>query len=363
MSEVAFRSVRRACYAGLDSVELRQEVARRSARVVPFDAYAFGTTDPDTGLLTHLVASEVPRPLVVTYCSHVYPYSTAVIGMNAAWERSPVRSMIARSPEYASAVREVGLRYELHVALTDGAELWGSWCLLREDGSEAAGTVERAFLERIAPHVTRGLKMATLIDRARGSTGEAPSTTSPTVLLLDAAGRPTLRTGGADAVLDDLADVGVQMPDGIPLGIADAAKRVRHHERTAAGRELPADAVLRVRGRSGRWYTVRMALAEPDAAGESAVVVVIEASRPREKAEILTRLYGLSAREREVVAAVVRGDSTKRIALQLGISPHTVKEHLDRAAAKIGVRGRNALVARLFFDGYAPRLGTAAPAS
>lgn len=115
----------------------------------------------------------------------------------------------------------------------------------------------------------------------------------------------------------------------------------------------PTDVVLRARGRSGRWYTIRAMLAEPDATGQCSTVVV-QPSTPRERAAILTRLYDLSQREREVTAAVARGESTKRIAARLGVSPHTVKEHLDRACAKIGVRGRKALVAKLFIDGYAP---------
>ena len=78
-------------------------------------------------------------------------------------------------------------------------------------------------------------------------------------------------------------------------------------------------------------------------------------------APILSRLYGLSQREREVAAALARGDSTKRIAARLGISPHTVKEHVERACDKIGVSGRRALVARLYFDAYAPTAEGAAP--
>jgi DNA-binding CsgD family transcriptional regulator len=101
---------------------------------------------------------------------------------------------------------------------------------------------------------------------------------------------------------------------------------------------------------------LRASLAEPDAAGERAAVVVVRPAVPREVATLLTRLYGLSAREREVVAAVARGESTKEIAAALGVSPHTVLEHLDRACGKIGARGRKALLAKLFFDGYAPLL-------
>jgi hypothetical protein len=38
-----------------------------------------------------------------------------------------------------------------------------------------------------------------------------------------------------------------------------------------------------------------------------------------------------------------------------------VDEHLERACRKVGVRGRKALVAKLFVDGYAPALDAPAP--
>ena len=52
----AYRGVRRACDAGLDSVTLRAEVTRRITRLIPADASYFGTLDPHTGLLADLVA-------------------------------------------------------------------------------------------------------------------------------------------------------------------------------------------------------------------------------------------------------------------------------------------------------------------
>lgn len=64
--------------------------------------------------------------------------------------------------------------------------------------------------------------------------------------------------------------------------------------------------------------------------------------------ELLLGEYRLSPRERQVVAAAVRGEPTKVIAASLDISQYTVIEHLDRACNKIGVRGRKELVARLF---------------
>lgn len=361
MNELAFRSVKRVCYAGLDSVELRKEVARRIAPVVPFDAYSFSTMDPDTGLLTHLVGDGVPEGAKRAYCAQFYPYDTAVTTMDAVRDGELIFSLRGRSPALASAMGPTGLRYDVHVALADRTGLWGDWCIMRERLREPTGA-ERTFLERVIPHVVQGLKSAALVDVARRQVEGRPGPASPTlpagpvapaVIVIDARERPRLRTPGSADLMADLADVGFQGEGGLPGCIVNAAARARER---AAGPDADPTAMLRVRGRSGRWYTVRATLAEPDAAGETSVVVIVTPIGARERAELLTRLYDLSPREREVAAGVARGESTKRIAARLGISPHTVKEHLDRACAKIGVRGRKALVARIFLDGYAPRV-------
>ncbi|MBI4500475.1 MAG: helix-turn-helix transcriptional regulator [Gemmatimonadetes bacterium] len=78
-------------------------------------------------------------------------------------------------------------------------------------------------------------------------------------------------------------------------------------------------------------------------------------------APVLALLYGLSPREREVLMLVARGCSTKEISGCLGISPYTVQDHLDHAFDKVGVRGRRALLARLFFDGLARSLSPTLP--
>ncbi len=53
----------------------------------------------------------------------------------------------------------------------------------------------------------------------------------------------------------------------------------------------------------------------------------------------------LSEREEEVLQAIARGDRSKEIALQLGISERTVKAHLANIYSKLGVDSRAAAVA------------------
>ena len=54
----------------------------------------------------------------------------------------------------------------------------------------------------------------------------------------------------------------------------------------------------------------------------------------------------LTGRERDVLAALAKGGSNQTIADSLFLAPETVKSHLSRVYAKLGVSGRNEAVAR-----------------
>ncbi|MGH2378353.1 MAG: response regulator transcription factor [Candidatus Limnocylindria bacterium] len=57
------------------------------------------------------------------------------------------------------------------------------------------------------------------------------------------------------------------------------------------------------------------------------------------------RERGLSPREVTVAQLVARGLTNEEIARELGLSPLTVKKHLERLYAKVGVGNRTALAA------------------
>jgi len=64
----------------------------------------------------------------------------------------------------------------------------------------------------------------------------------------------------------------------------------------------------------------------------------------------LSAALGLSQREVSIVQALFDGASEKRIAEQLGISPHTVHTYLWRIYRKLNVQGRQQLLVRIFAE-------------
>src|SRR5205807_7582165 len=97
----------------------------------------------------------------------------------------------------------------------------------------------------------------------------------------------------------------------------------------------------RLRTRDGDWVVVEEARLQ---GAEEGLAVTPRAALATEVVDLLWRAYGLSPRERELVALVADGLDTKAIAQRLFISGHTVQAHLQAVFAKVGVRSRHELL-------------------
>lgn len=79
------------------------------------------------------------------------------------------------------------------------------------------------------------------------------------------------------------------------------------------------------------------------------VLVAREPDEPAPSAEddasLIGRGVSLTNREREILALLADGLGNKQIAARLGVSPNTVKTHLELLFEKIGVRSRAEAVA------------------
>jgi len=353
----AFSEVQRLCYAGLYEESLLQQVAERTRRAVPLEIYCMHTNDPSSGLVTGGVLSdsdygEVARVAAerVQFDDDVTPFGWMVR------KRLPALSLSETTggkPERALRYREVmvplGVEHEMRGVFAVDGELWGSITAMREPESPDFDAREVAFFRRIAPHLAAGLKAAALRSEALA---EPNGDNSPGVLVLDRAGRVLQYTAAAERWLRDLGDLGPgwREGDGLPLAVLSVMGALRRALGTETNGERTRLPRLLVRARSGRCLVLHGAWTEPSSDGSSETTIVIEAAGPREVSWLRTSAYGLTEREREVVALVVRGASTRQISRTLYISEYTVQEHLSNVFEKVGERSRQALVKRLYLD-------------
>ena len=77
------------------------------------------------------------------------------------------------------------------------------------------------------------------------------------------------------------------------------------------------------------------------------VAIVLQPAQPAELVSLMLSHFRLTPAEREVTRLVLAGRSTREIADDLVVSPHTVQDHLKSVFAKAGVRSRRDLVARV----------------
>ncbi len=363
LRERGFAESKRLCYAGLDAPTLLREVAERLRRIVPFEAYCATSNDPLSGLLTHLVHDGViGEKEQRTYLEHIYFEEDLDEQRRMVRNRSPVALLSEVTEgklERALRCREItsplGLGYELLSVCTAGQEQRGGITLIRERGRPDFDAREVALLHRIIPHLGNGLKAAVLCKQA---SVEPVGESAPGVLVLDDRGQVVQHTEAAERWLRDLADLGAgwQEGEGLPAPVWMVVGALRKALKPETDRDLGGVPSVRVQTRSGRWLTFHGARTESRPGRQGETMVVIEPSRPQELAWLRVSAYGLSERERAVVDLVVQGASTKEISQTLYISEYTVQEHLSNAFDKVGVRGRRALVKRLFFDNLYPTL-------
>jgi len=77
------------------------------------------------------------------------------------------------------------------------------------------------------------------------------------------------------------------------------------------------------------------------------VAVVLQPAQAAELVSLMLSRFRLTRSERQITELVLEGRSTKEIAEELVVSPHTVQDHLKAVFAKAGVRSRRDLVARV----------------
>jgi DNA-binding CsgD family transcriptional regulator len=336
------------CRSGLGPDALRDAVLARLRRAVPFDAAFFSTVDPTTLLFTQPYQEEIPASTIPYFVRNELLEDDVNKWTALARTRPGVRSLaqatagdLAASARFRDVFAPLGLGDELRAVLRAGGACWGYVCLHRETGARFTKE-EMRYVNRVAPHVAEGIRLALLVAAV-----EAPGDAAvPGLIVVGADGGLVSMTEGGERWC---AELGAPAParDGVPVEVAAVAARARHPDPGGA------PARLRVATRSGRWAVLHAA---PLVAGEAeSVAVIIEEASPSELAPVLMLAYRLTRAEQALAALVCRGLSTDEMARELHITPYTVQDHLKSIFEKTGVRGRRELVATILREQYLPR--------
>ena len=315
--------------------DLRQQLLHSLADHMGFDGGCVATLDPVTAMWTDCEVFEARRDPHFEARLFEAEYGHAdVAPMTELVDRALPVAVLSRetkgdlacSARYRLAYEPAGIGDELRLALVDGGVPWGSVQLARSGRAARFQAPDAEALARLSAPLARLLRNS-LLREATGATEEH----SPGVILVEG-------TSAIEVSAGALAILGAAQLERLPAAIHGLVVQAK------AGRAAKASCP----SPSGGW-----AVLHASALG-GRVAIIVEQARPLELADVVSRTLGLSARERQVVALVARGRSTKEIATALFISEWTVQDHLKSVFAKSGVSTRQELVAALFFGFWAP---------
>ncbi|HLV59660.1 MAG TPA: LuxR C-terminal-related transcriptional regulator [Natronosporangium sp.] len=342
------------------------EASRRLRRLVQFDAAAWLTTDPVTGLPTAPVRADGVDGLGPDRCAEHWRREFLVPDVNLFRElaraRVPAGGLHAaagdptRSPRYRDFLRPLGFEDELRAVLRAGDAPWGSITLWRCHGREPFTRREIRLVASLSDPIGAALRRhVRRVPLANGYAVPRP----PGVLTFDLAGQVTSINDQAGAWLAELpagpalpTDLGIEVPVWMTVTVLRAAA-VRHGAGDGTAR-------TRVRSRRGQWLACHATCLRGTGGGVDQTVVMLDAADPAELAPIIAEAYDLTDREQQIVRMIARGVGTAGIAQRLYLSPHTVRDYVKTILHKVGVSSRGELVASLYAGFYGtPHTGDA----
>lgn len=310
--------------------------------VLGYQVAAFATLDPSTLLWTSCetmgIDHDAERESVLFECEYggddlVQIADLALADRPAASLHAVTGGDLATSRRYRLLLDAFGITDELRLVFRDGQRCWGSVCAYRIDGIFDDDTVDLAatWSEPLARAVRR-----VLLEQLCG-----PPDLTPGTLLVDGTGQVLSTTEAAEDLLRKVE------PDRVPAAVRSvvAASRRGRHATASLGTD------------DGSWLSLHAMPAKGTGTGhsEDEVVVVVEPTRPPALAGVIVDAYGLTERERDVLGELLRAEPVKRMARNLGLSEHTVRDHLKRIYRKVGGQSRQQVAHRIFREHYLPR--------
>jgi DNA-binding CsgD family transcriptional regulator len=332
--DAARAGIEDACATARSLPDMFAAVAAGLTRAVPTDSFCLNGLDPVTLQETFAHHDLRPTPDLI---ARFFEIETGGQDVNAVpvLARDPVGAATlhqatggdpARSARYRDVLRPLGLARELRAVVRDRRVPWGMVNLFRGGDWPDFSADEVRFVASLGRTIADGVRRALVL----GAIDAGQDDLGPGVLIADPE-RPE-RVHHRSATAERLLN-----------GLGDADWHLARVARQAYATGRPARIQLCSSG--GRWLTLH---AEPY--GDALVSVVVEPTRAADVARLVVEAYGLSAREQEIVRLLAHGHTNGEISRLLGLSRHTVGDHVKSVFGKLAVRSRTELVARLFVE-------------
>ncbi|TYK46001.1 helix-turn-helix transcriptional regulator [Actinomadura decatromicini] len=321
------RRLREALLPGAGLERIGAELSRVIAPVVPHDALRCGVMNPASGwgvtsmAFWHGYEPDLGRALLTAdgVTADVRERTRPAVAVAGLGLR-PRDPLLGREP----------IGTELRLALRDARGVWGVLCLLRAaDVRRRFDDADAARLSALAP---------ALISALRGYVTAGPGAPAepgppPGMLVIGADDRVRATTSQARPWLDAMT---------ARLAVPDWLSESSFASLAVAAREGPRAPRLCVPSVGAGWWT---AIEAQPLGEEGDVAVVIQRATGALLLPSYCDWYGITARERQVIQQLQRGDAPKQIARAFDLSVHTVNDHLKAIFRKTGAAGRDELMA------------------
>ena len=323
---------------------------------MPYAAACLATMDPATHIVTDTVKNgDLDDDHDAEWAFHEYAVedlydfrSLCTTGTRVVGLANATGGDVARSRRYTELFSPVwDYTDELRAPLRVDDTTWGGLALFHT-GARTFTVAEQEFVASVTPSLARGVRAGIVSGMATHA--EDTGAAGPAVLVVGGLGEIMQANVGAAA---RLADLGCDDLAGALPQVVDSLVAAARRSATAPGALTPR---ARMRTRDGRWVVAHASLLVTASSPGRDVVVTLDDARPPEVVPLVVASYGLTGRERDVVALVLQGIDTADIARALHLSAYTVQDHLKRVFAKVGVRSRRELIAQVFSDLYVPRM-------
>lgn len=325
------------------SYQYREDILNHIKNYIPFDAYCFSLLDPYRLLSSGAVTHEGIEIIHDQLFSNEYAVNDYNQFIDLIVENRPIASLFEvtnghpeLSERYVSILAPAGFTDELRVVFLEEEKCWGQLALFRRKDQPHFNPEEIKWLDTILSSTTASLKQFYL----QGVEKDWHAAPSDTGIMMLSEG---LELIGANETALELLQV-LRAEEHIVSPTLPRSIRVlctsSHGEKKATS---PSRSNLLVYVSAGYYVSIQ-ANALLNHEGKLQFAISFQKATANDLIPLMSDAYQLSLREREVLAHILRGSSTKEISQALYISPYTVQDHLKSIFFKTKVTTRRELI-------------------